>query len=173
MPRDPRYPFFRSTEADIVVPAGKVWLQGDNIRNSTDSRNYGPVPLPLITGRVFAKVRQQACTSTIAERNAGHHETPHYYSATPTLSHRTDEVCGVVQVWSLMMPGSAPLHRLSVCLSVVCLSVCLPACLSVGASNGGDHSTVWDSTALFARAQVWPLSEAGLLEQMYPPPMMR
>ena len=34
----------------------QVWLQGDNLRNSTDSRNYGPVPLPLVTGRVFFKV---------------------------------------------------------------------------------------------------------------------
>lgn len=56
IPKDPRYPYFRGADEDIVVPAGKVWLQGDNIRNSTDSRNYGAVPLPLITGRVFFKV---------------------------------------------------------------------------------------------------------------------
>jgi signal peptidase I len=56
VPRDPRYPYFRGADEDIVVPAGKVWLQGDNVRNSTDSRNYGAVPLPLITGRVFFKV---------------------------------------------------------------------------------------------------------------------
>uniref|UniRef100_A0A7S2XZ43 Peptidase S26 domain-containing protein n=1 Tax=Fibrocapsa japonica TaxID=94617 RepID=A0A7S2XZ43_9STRA len=38
------------------VPEGHVWLQGDNPQNSTDSRDYGPVPLGLIKGRVFAKV---------------------------------------------------------------------------------------------------------------------
>lgn len=104
MPRDSRYPFFRSTEEDIVVPAGKVWLQGDNIRNSTDSRNYGPVPLPLITGRVFFKVRRPALAAACV-RNGGHQEMK--------------------------------LNRL---------------CM---------------------RAQVWPPSEAGLIEQMFPPPMMR
>ena len=56
IPKDPRYPYFKGADEDIVVPAGKVWLQGDNVRNSTDSRNYGAVPLPLITGRVFFKV---------------------------------------------------------------------------------------------------------------------
>jgi signal peptidase I len=71
VPRDTRYPFFRSTEEDIVVPAGKVWLQGDNIRNSTDSRNYGPVPLPLITGRVFFKVCRPTLTAACAS-DGGH-----------------------------------------------------------------------------------------------------
>lgn len=40
----------------LPVPRGHVWLQGDNARNSTDSRAYGPVPLALVRGRVFAKV---------------------------------------------------------------------------------------------------------------------
>ena len=38
------------------VPKGHVWLQGDNLQNSTDSRNYGPVPYNLLRGRVFYKV---------------------------------------------------------------------------------------------------------------------
>ena len=40
----------------IVVPKGCVWLTGDNIDNSKDSRVYGPVPTGLIHGRVFAKL---------------------------------------------------------------------------------------------------------------------
>ncbi|XP_022047708.2 mitochondrial inner membrane protease subunit 1 isoform X1 [Acanthochromis polyacanthus] len=37
------------------VPKGHVWLEGDNLRNSTDSRNYGPIPYALIRGRVCLK----------------------------------------------------------------------------------------------------------------------
>ncbi|BGP44734.1 hypothetical protein JCM10450v2_000548 [Rhodotorula kratochvilovae] len=39
-----------------TVPAGHVWLAGDNASNSTDSRDYGPVPLGLIRGKVVARV---------------------------------------------------------------------------------------------------------------------
>lgn len=39
------------------VPQGHVWLEGDNADNSTDSRTYGPVPLSMVRGRVFFKVR--------------------------------------------------------------------------------------------------------------------
>lgn len=38
------------------VPTGHVWLEGDNLENSTDSRCYGPVPYGLIRGRIFFKV---------------------------------------------------------------------------------------------------------------------
>ena len=33
-----------------------MWLQGDNLGDSTDSRYYGPVPLALVQGVVFARV---------------------------------------------------------------------------------------------------------------------
>lgn len=39
-----------------VVPPGCVWLLGDNRRNSTDSRIYGPVPRDVIKGRVVLRV---------------------------------------------------------------------------------------------------------------------
>ncbi|EGD81465.1 inner membrane protease subunit [Salpingoeca rosetta] len=39
-----------------TVPRGRVWLQGDNLSNSTDSRTYGFVPLALVTSRVVARV---------------------------------------------------------------------------------------------------------------------
>ncbi|KAF0462333.1 mitochondrial inner membrane protease subunit 1 [Gigaspora margarita] len=45
----------------ITVPSGHVWIQGDNMSNSTDSRNYGPVPYALIKGRVFARVWPNPC----------------------------------------------------------------------------------------------------------------
>lgn len=38
------------------IPVGHVWLLGDNPDNSNDSRYYGPVPLGMLQGRVFAKI---------------------------------------------------------------------------------------------------------------------
>ncbi|XP_074129034.1 mitochondrial inner membrane protease subunit 1 isoform X2 [Sminthopsis crassicaudata] len=38
------------------VPRGHVWLEGDNLQNSTDSRFYGPVPYGLIRGRICLKI---------------------------------------------------------------------------------------------------------------------
>ncbi|KAJ3594047.1 hypothetical protein NHX12_006379 [Muraenolepis orangiensis] len=40
----------------VVVPLGHVWLEGDNLKNSSDSRAYGPVPYALIRGRVCMKL---------------------------------------------------------------------------------------------------------------------
>ncbi|MCJ1462601.1 hypothetical protein MMC07_001203 [Pseudocyphellaria aurata] len=40
----------------IQVPEGHCWLLGDNLPESRDSREYGPVPLALIAGKVIAKV---------------------------------------------------------------------------------------------------------------------
>lgn len=35
----------------IQVPQGHVWVEGDNLTWSRDSRTYGPVPMALIKGR--------------------------------------------------------------------------------------------------------------------------
>ncbi|GMN43316.1 hypothetical protein TIFTF001_012514 [Ficus carica] len=40
----------------IVVPKGHVWVEGDNIYNSRDSRNYGPVPYGLVQGKIFLRM---------------------------------------------------------------------------------------------------------------------
>lgn len=40
----------------IRVPEGSVWLAGDNASNSTDSRDYGAVPLGMVKGGVVARV---------------------------------------------------------------------------------------------------------------------
>lgn len=40
----------------ITIPQGHVFLCGDNLANSTDSRHYGPVPLGLVRGKVIARV---------------------------------------------------------------------------------------------------------------------
>ncbi|XP_076042752.1 mitochondrial inner membrane protease subunit 1-like isoform X3 [Oratosquilla oratoria] len=42
--------------ATYIVPRGHVWLEGDNTRNSTDSRAFGAVPSGLIRGRAVCRV---------------------------------------------------------------------------------------------------------------------
>jgi inner membrane protease subunit 1 len=45
-----------STE-HVIVPTGHFWVSGDNAVWSRDSREYGPVPMALLKGRLVAKVR--------------------------------------------------------------------------------------------------------------------
>ncbi|XP_012452889.1 uncharacterized protein LOC105774866 [Gossypium raimondii] len=37
----------------IVVQKGHVWVEGDNIYNTKDSRNFGAVPYGLVEGKAF------------------------------------------------------------------------------------------------------------------------
>jgi signal peptidase I len=46
----------RRSSALLVIPDGFIWLEGDNPSNSSDSRNYGPVPASMIVGRVLCRV---------------------------------------------------------------------------------------------------------------------
>lgn len=48
--RDPRK-WFELTE--VRVPPGHCYLLGDNVTNSIDSRDFGPVPLEEIRGKVY------------------------------------------------------------------------------------------------------------------------
>jgi signal peptidase I len=40
----------------VTVPQGAVFVLGDNRSNSIDSRDFGPVPVADVRGRVLAKV---------------------------------------------------------------------------------------------------------------------
>lgn len=42
--------------ATEIVPRGHVWLEGDNTRDSYDSRSYGPIPQGLIVSRAVVKL---------------------------------------------------------------------------------------------------------------------
>ncbi|KAJ3776892.1 LexA/Signal peptidase [Lentinula raphanica] len=44
-----------STE-HLLVPKGHIWLCGDNMAYSRDSRDYGPVPMALIRSKLFARI---------------------------------------------------------------------------------------------------------------------
>lgn len=45
-----------SSSRTVVVPQDHVWVQGDNIFASNDSRQFGAVPYGLITGKIFCRV---------------------------------------------------------------------------------------------------------------------
>jgi inner membrane protease subunit 1 len=49
----------------IKVPKGYVWIVGDNLSNSTDSRHYGPVPLAMVKGKVLARVSNLLPVSSV------------------------------------------------------------------------------------------------------------
>ena len=52
---DPTGRLAPSTE-HVVIPKGHVWFIGDNAEMSRDSRQYGPVSMGLIRGKLVAKV---------------------------------------------------------------------------------------------------------------------
>jgi len=44
-------------DADMTqVPEGHIWVEGDNVPWSRDSREYGPIALGLVTGKVIARI---------------------------------------------------------------------------------------------------------------------
>ncbi|KAI3716210.1 hypothetical protein L6452_23386 [Arctium lappa] len=49
----------------VVVPKGHVWIQGDNIYASNDSRNFGPIPYGLIQGKVCCRVWPVDCFGSL------------------------------------------------------------------------------------------------------------
>jgi signal peptidase I len=40
----------------LTVPAGRIWVLGDDRGDSVDSRQFGPVPLDSVQGRVVGRV---------------------------------------------------------------------------------------------------------------------
>ncbi|KAG9439697.1 hypothetical protein H6P81_019862 [Aristolochia fimbriata] len=40
----------------VVVPKGHVWIQGDNVLQSNDSRHFGAIPYGLLQGKVVCRI---------------------------------------------------------------------------------------------------------------------
>ena len=40
----------------VLVPEGHIWISGDNMSNSRDSRAHGPIPIALVRGKILARV---------------------------------------------------------------------------------------------------------------------
>ncbi|CAL1373280.1 unnamed protein product [Linum trigynum] len=49
-------PSYSESSRTVLVPKGHVWIQGDNVYASADSRYFGAVPYGLIQGRAFLRV---------------------------------------------------------------------------------------------------------------------
>ncbi len=59
---DPTGTYAPSTE-HVVVPKNHLWVSGDNLAYSRDSRVYGPIPMGLVRGKLYARVQilHQCC----------------------------------------------------------------------------------------------------------------
>ncbi|XP_023331974.1 mitochondrial inner membrane protease subunit 1 [Eurytemora carolleeae] len=44
------------TGLEAFVPAGRIWLQGDNLSDSRDSRSFGSIPIGLVRGKLICRV---------------------------------------------------------------------------------------------------------------------
>ncbi|KAG7595115.1 LexA/Signal peptidase-like superfamily [Arabidopsis thaliana x Arabidopsis arenosa] len=49
-------PLVGDASVSVLVPKGHVWIQGDNLYASTDSRHFGPIPYSLIEGKALLRV---------------------------------------------------------------------------------------------------------------------
>ncbi|XP_061670280.1 mitochondrial inner membrane protease subunit 1 isoform X4 [Syngnathoides biaculeatus] len=79
-------------KTQTYVPKGHVWLEGDNLGNSTDSRSYGPVPYALIRGRVCLKtvrLKQTVCPTDTTM----HLVCTHVYGGEGSVFHLEKPVC--------------------------------------------------------------------------------
>jgi len=79
---DPTGKMAPSTE-HVRIPKGHVWISGDNAAWSRDSREYGPVSISLIQGRLAARVRATVSlysATDFRECRSGHYEKLQFFA---------------------------------------------------------------------------------------------
>jgi inner membrane protease subunit 1 len=69
----------------VVVPRGHIWLMGDNADLSRDSRDYGPVPLSLVRGTLWARVRLAQLPYITTHVQTGISLRPHHHLPEPDI----------------------------------------------------------------------------------------
>ena len=47
---------YRGNKVTIKVPEGHIWIEGDNKKNSHDSRAFGPIPIGLVKGKLLMTI---------------------------------------------------------------------------------------------------------------------
>ena len=40
----------------VLIPPGHIWIEGDNLPLSWDSRDFGPIPLSMVDGVVRYRI---------------------------------------------------------------------------------------------------------------------
>ena len=53
----------------VLVPKGHIWISGDNLPYSRDSRTHGPIPIALVRGKIWARVRPHVQQSLFQSSN--------------------------------------------------------------------------------------------------------
>lgn len=66
--RDPRVATRTIVKRVVAVDAGAVTVAGDNAEESTDSRQFGPVPRALVRGRVVYRYAPAARAGRVTRR---------------------------------------------------------------------------------------------------------
>ena len=61
----------------VKVPPGHVWVEGDNLAHSRDSRFFGPIPMALITGRTgYFRINTLQLSAESLHAGAGFRKVP-------------------------------------------------------------------------------------------------
>jgi mitochondrial inner membrane protease subunit 1 len=97
-----------SLPEEVVVPDGHVWLEGDNPLQSTDSRDYGPVPLGLVRGRIVLRFWPPTQAQMIRSHVIDH--TQRYRDAGDAISSRPAIAAAPSPSYHALSTASGPAH---------------------------------------------------------------